>query len=186
MATNQVDRYQSPLSGAMLRARWLLLIVVAVALLALPVAASAAAPPLIEEFHNEVSSPFQGPCPNGVTLLFAFTEDVRVVTFFDQAGNPVRLLVTFNHVGVVTNPATGQSVEDLGHGTAIVDLVKGTESDVGMLFTSTVPGVGVVFHDVGRVVTDAEGNVIFEAGPHDIFDYVGPHPVRAAFCAALT
>ena len=161
------------------------LVAVAVALLALPVAVSAA-PPVVETFHNEDSFAFAGPCPNGVTLIGTFTEDVRVTTFFDQAGTPVRAQIKVNRVGVVTNPETGESVENPSHQTIIVDLVEGTVAQVGLTFSATVPGEGVVFHDVGRVVFDAAGTPIFEAGPHDVLATEGAHAVRARFCAALT
>ncbi len=161
------------------------LAVAALALLALPAVASAA-PPEFETFHDEGSFVFGGPCPNGVTLVGTFSEDVRVTTFFDKEGTPVRAHIKVNFVGVVTNPETGESVENPSHQTIIVDLVEGTETQVGLIFSATVPGEGVVFHDVGRVVFDAAGNVIFEAGPHDVLAAVGEHPVRAAFCAALT
>ena len=158
---------------------------VAFALLILPVAVSAA-PPVVETFHDGGSFTFAGPCPNGVTLVGTFTEDVRVTTFFDRAGNPVRLQITVDAGGVVTNPETGQSVENPAHTTVFVDLVAGTEAQVGLVFKATVPGVGVVFHDAGRVVFDAAGDVIFEAGPHDVLHTAGDHAVRANFCAALT
>jgi len=167
---------------------WLLpasLAAVAFALLTLPVAVSAA-PPVVETFHDEGSFSFAGPCPNGVTLVGTFTEDVRVTTFFDRAGNPVRLQIKVNASGEVTNPETGQSVENPAHTTVFVDLVEGTVAQVGLVFKATVPGVGVVFHDVGRVVFDAAGNLIFEAGPHDVLNTPGDHAVRANFCAALT
>jgi hypothetical protein len=161
------------------------LVAAAFALLTLPVAVSAA-PPVVETFHDEGSFAFAGPCPNGVTLVGTFTEDVRVTTFFDEAGTPVRAQITVNAVGVVTNPETGESVKNPSHQTIIVDLVEGTEAQVGLIFKATVPGEGVVFHDVGRVVVDAAGNVIFEAGPHDVLNTAGDHAVRANFCAALT
>jgi hypothetical protein len=163
------------------------LAVVVVALFTLPVAVSAA-PPLVETFTNEDSFQFAGPCANApdVTLVETFTETVRVTTFFDADGTPVRAQIHVNFAGVVTNPVTGASVEDNGHQMLIQDLVTGTETQVGLVFSSTVPGVGVVFHDVGRVVFDADGNVIFEAGPHDVLHTEGPHPVRARFCEALT
>jgi hypothetical protein len=148
--------------------------------------AVSAAPPLVETFHDEASGAFQGPCPNGVTLLFSFTEDVRVTTFFDSDGTPVRLQIKVDHVGLITNPETGQSVEDPAHTTVFVDLIAGTEAQVGLVFKATVPGVGVIFHDVGRIVVDAAGNLIFEAGPHDVLNTPGDHAVRANFCAALT
>ena len=158
---------------------------VAFALLILPVAVSAA-PPEVETFHNEGSFTFAAPCPNGVTLVGTFTEDVRVTTFFDRAGNPVRLQIKVNQSGAVTNPETGESVENPAHTTVFVDLVEGTETQVGLVFKATVPGAGVVFHDVGRVVHNAEGDLIFEAGPHDVLNTAGDHAVRANFCAALT
>jgi len=167
---------------------WLLpisLAVVAFALLTQPVAVSAA-PPVVGTFHNEGSGAFGGPCPSGVTLLFSFTEDVRVTTFFDEAGNPVRLQGKVDTVMVVTNPETGESVRSPAHTTFFEDLVAGTNAQVGLVFSATVPGVGVVFHDAGRIVSDAEGNVTFEAGPHDVLHTEGDHVVRTNFCMALT
>jgi hypothetical protein len=156
------------------------------ALAALPLLSASAAPPLVETFHDEGSFTFAGPCPNGVTLEGSFTDDLRVTTFFDNAGNPVRLQIKLDHAGVITNPATGLSVNDPAHTTTFVDLVTGTATQVGLVFKSTVPGVGVVFHDVGRVVFDAEGNVTFEAGPHDVLHTESDHAVRDNFCKALT
>jgi len=161
------------------------LAVVVVALLTLPLTVSAA-PALVETFTNEGSFTFAGSCPNGVTLKGTFTEDVRITTFFDKEGTPVRVQIKVNFVGVVTNPETGESVRDAAHHTIFLDLIDGTETVVGLVFSVTVPGVGVVFHDVGRVVFDAEGTPIFEAGPHDVLNTEGAHAVRANFCKALT
>ena len=166
--------------------RRLLTVAAFAALAALPILPASAAPPLVETFHDEGGGPFAGPCPNGVVLESTFTSEVRVTTFFDEAGNPVRAQIKVDEAGVVTNPVTGQSVENPAHTTTFVDLVDGTETQVGLVFKSTVPGVGVVFHDVGRVVFDADGNVIFEAGPHDVLNTEGEHAVRTNFCNALT
>ena len=61
-----------------------------------------------------------------------------------------------------------------------LDLEEGTESDVGLRFRVIFPGLGVVLLDAGRVVFDADGNVAFEAGPHQIVN-----EDFAAFCAAF-
>ena len=173
----------------MLRPRaWLLsasLAAVAIGLLLLPLPVSAS-PPAVETFYNEGSFVFSGPCPNGVTLVGSFTEDLRITTFFDNAGNPIREQIAVNVRGNVTNPATGVSADNPSHQTIIVDLVDGTVVQVGLVFKVQVPGVGTVFHDVGRVVVDAGDNIIFEAGPHDLLHTEGDHRVRALFCAALT
>ena len=44
-----------------------------------------------------------------------------------------------------------------------------------------LPDGGTIIADVGRLVFDAEGNVIFEAGPHPAL-----HGDFAALCAALS
>jgi len=162
-----------------------LVLAVGLALGAFAPSASATAP-VVETFHTERSFVFGGPCPNGVTLVGSIVEDVRITTFFDRAGNPVREMIKVDATGEVTNPVTGQSAENPAHTTIFVDLVAGTETQVGLVFKTTVPGVGVVFHDAGRVVFDADGNLTFEAGPHDLLHFTGDHPVRAAFCSALT
>jgi hypothetical protein len=140
----------------------------------------AAAQPSVETFHD--AGAFEiGPCPSGVTLVETFMGDVRVTTFFDQAGDPVRAQVHIDFVGVVTNSTTGQTVKDPGRITRTIDLTTGARSNAGLYFSTIVPGVGVVFHDAGHLMYDTAGNLSFEAGPHDVLhgDYV------ALFCAAL-
>jgi hypothetical protein len=163
------------------QAHILITLVALMAMVVLPARPALAAAPQIETFHDEGSFDI-GPCSSGVTLVETYTEDDRLITFFNQAGEPVAAQFHFNYVGVVTNPATGQSVKDPAYGTRFFDFVNGTRGPVGLYFSTTVPGVGVVFHDVGRLVRDLEdGTILFEAGPHDMLhgDYI------ALFCAAL-
>ena len=160
-----------------------LLAILAVTLSTLASTASAAlaATPQIETFHQEGSYEV-GLCPSGVTLVGTYTEDVRLITFFDKAGAPVNIQVHVNYESVVTNPETGQTVRDHAHATVFIDLIEGTRGNVGLYYTTTVPGLGVVFHDVGWLVRDIEtGAILFEAGPHDVLhgDEV------ALFCTAL-
>lgn len=143
--------------------------------------AALAAPPQIETFHLEGSYEV-GICPSGVTLLGTYTEDVRLITFFNEAGDPVSIQVHVQYVAVVTNTETSQTVRDHAHGTVFIDPIEGTRVNVGLFYSTTVPGLGVVFHDVGKLVRDIEtGDILFEAGPHDVLhgDEV------ALFCAAL-
>jgi len=150
-------------------------------LLAAPISTASAPTPEVDTFNDEGSFEI-GPCPSGVTLVETYTENVVVITFFDQAGNPARLQVHFDYAGVVTNPATGQSVKDPAHGTRFTNLTNGTRALVGLFYSTTVPGVGVEFHDVGRLVRDPDGSITFEAGPHDAL-HTGND--AALFCAAL-
>jgi hypothetical protein len=162
-----------------------MLAVVVVAMLTLPVSILAAQP-VVETFYNEDSFTFAGPCPNGVILEGSFSERLRITTFFDKDGNPIRVQIKIDVSGVVTNPVNGQSVSNPSHQMVTLDLIEGTETVAGLVYSVTVPGVGVAFHDVGRVVFDAEGNTIFEAGPHDVLNTAGDHAVRTRFCEALT
>ena len=50
----------------------------------------------------------------------------------------------------------------------------------GPVMRFTVPGGGVVLLDAGKVTFDGEGNIVFEAGPHQQF-----HGDVAGFCAAF-
>jgi len=51
-----------------------------------------------------------------------------------------------------------------------IDPVSGTTTFDGKGRVDTVPGLGVVFHVSGRMMFDATGDLVFEAGPHDDLD----------------
>jgi hypothetical protein len=177
-----IQRAQPRALQPFLRVRLFAFALVAVGgLLAAPISAASAPTPQVETFNDEGSFEI-GPCPSGVTLVENYAENVVVITFFDQTGNPTRLQVHFDYEGVVTNPATGQSVKDPAHGTRFTNLTNGTRALVGLFYSTTVPGVGVEFHDVGRLVRDPDGSITFEAGPHDAL-HTGND--AALFCAAL-
>jgi hypothetical protein len=55
-----------------------------------------------------------------------------------------------------------------------IDLIEGTDTEVGLLFRVFLPGGGTVIADVGRLVFDAEGNLTFEAGPPRRFTATSP------------
>ncbi|HLF90596.1 MAG TPA: hypothetical protein VI451_16735, partial [Anaerolineales bacterium] len=112
-----------------------------------------------------------------------FVEDVRVTTFFDNAGDPVRVQVHVNFDGILTNSVTGQTLSDPGHFTITYDLQEDTITYIGLVFGITIPGQGIAVLDAGKVVfqgEDVEENVIFEAGPHQFL-----HEGEALICAAL-
>jgi hypothetical protein len=50
----------------------------------------------------------------------------------------------------------------------------------GIVYRFTAPGVGIVLLDAGRITFDSDGNVVFEAGPHQAL-----HDDWEAFCAAF-
>jgi hypothetical protein len=106
--------------------------------------------------------------------------DVKGVTTFDEAGNPVRDIVQIS--GWETNYRSDiPSVSLTGRRsfTVIFDYASGAERDLGSVFTQTAPGQGLLFHDVGFIRFDGPDVTIH--GPHDIFDQGD-----AVFCDALT
>jgi hypothetical protein len=113
-------------------------------------------------------------CGGGVTLTETFNEVDTFTTFFDAAGNPIRVQFHQDFAGVITNSASGNIYRDPGHPTFVFDVVNGGVTVHGEFFAIVAPGVGIVLQDTGTISFDAAGNIIFEAGPHQAFHETGP------------
>ena len=143
------------------------------------VAPAGAVPPekvVIEDIHIEQVDNTSCDFP----FLEVFEGRVTITTFFDGEGNPSRVTFDLPFHGTLTNEATGESVSADQVLRKTDDLQEGTVSFVGLRFRVTFPGLGVVLLDAGKIVFDADGNVIFEAGPHQVFN-----EDFAEFCAAF-
>jgi hypothetical protein len=114
----------------------------------------------------------------GFTVSFSELGTGMFEVFFDQSGNPTRIQVEKNTTG--TFSGNGLVVNQAEHTITVFDLTKGTEIDLGLVFR-IFGSNGTLQMDVGRLVFDADGNVIFEAGPHPAL-----HGDFSALCAALT
>jgi hypothetical protein len=146
-----------------------LIITAAFAVLALAAGgtAGATAPTTIQEsFPRPI--PHYLPCP-GFDVRGDFQIDRTTTTFYDNAGTAIRRVQHVHADGILSNPLTGKSVADSGDFKVTVDLLTGERVLEGKVNTATVPGVGVVYHAVGRLAFEADGSV-FEAGPHDDAD----------------
>jgi hypothetical protein len=120
-----------------------------------------------QQFHR--SSPRFLSCP--VFDVAAEFDITRVsTTFYDNAGNPIRIARHLGYVGTLSNSVTGKSLADEGNVLITIDLVAGTTTFDGKGRVDTVPGLGVVFHVSGRMMFDADGDLVYEAGPHDDLD----------------
>jgi hypothetical protein len=150
------------------------------ALFALALAAPAAAVPpekvVIEDLHIEQVDSTSCDFP----FREVFDGRVTITTFFDEQGNPTRVTFHLPFHGTLTNEATGESVSADQVLVETDDLEEGTISWLGLRFRVTFPGLGVVLLDAGKIVFDADGNVVFEAGPHQVVN-----EDFAEFCAAL-
>jgi hypothetical protein len=62
----------------------------------------------------------------------------------------------------------------------VFDLAEETVTVHGKFFAIVAPGVGIVIQDTGTISFDAEGNIIFQAGPHQVLGGTTPD-----FCSVL-
>ena len=88
----------------------------------------------------------------------------RAVRYFDAAGDPTRIVIHWEHHSNDTNSATGLTLHEHGHFTETIDLMSGTDTITGNEEIANRPGTGVVVQDAGKVVDDADGNLVFFAG----------------------
>jgi hypothetical protein len=154
------------------------IILVAVSLALVSAMTVSAAEPNTQAFHDE-NSGVVADC-GGFLALADYEIDGRATTFFDNDGNPLRVQAHAVYNGTLTNSVTGLILRDPSRLTLTASLQEGTTTQAGLAFAITVPGEGIAMLDVGRLVFDAEGNVIFEGGPHQFLD-----EGDSLICAAL-
>lgn len=133
--------------------------------LALAGAAHAATTPVVGHFEHEfqyIDDGASAAC--GFPVSFDQIDRGTFQVFFDQQDNPIRVQV---HVST-NGTASANDITLLEHGqeNTFYDLAQGTQTDASLEFRVSLPGLGVVIMDRGRLVFDADGNVVFEAGPH--------------------
>ena len=98
-----------------------------------------------------------------------FTFDSHGTVFLDEAGNPARIVEQVAGTDTFYNSETGESVTGTINSGEIVDLVNGTVTQNGTVGRITVPGLGVVFFDVGKYIIDFDEGLVFLAGSHHAF-----------------
>ena len=93
-------------------------------------------------------------------------------TFFDKDGNETKLMI--NAVTFLTNvnSVTGKTLRADGASTAIIDMITGEQTTVGVQVHIVDVGEGAILLDVGKVTVDGDGNVTFEAGPKELEGFV--------------
>lgn len=127
---------------------------------------SAAFPALAQmpdRFEFSDSSPGTIDCGTFEDQFTDFVDAVGTV-YFDQSGEPVRIAIHWEHHSNDTNSVTGLTLHEHGHFTETIDLLSGTDTITGNEEVMNRPGTGVVVQDVGKVVYDADGNLVFFAG----------------------
>jgi hypothetical protein len=134
-------------------------------------------------------------CGSGASAFNAWqsaTLDERAARSYDGDGKLTRRVLRDDLVGEFVNPLSGVTVpwtQHEIHTTVLAvpgDFSSATETIVGQ-FVITVPHLGAVALEAGRVVQDVNGNVEFRAGPQDFLDYYANGDTAAVqeLCAAL-
>ena len=133
--------------------------------LTLAATAAASAPTSVSEtFHRSIPNFIS--CP-GFSVRGEFDVSRTVTTFFDENGAPVRQVTHVHFTGTLTNSLTGKAIDDAGNQIVSTDLTDGTSEVIGRVRVVTIPGEGEIFAQVGRLVRDGAGNLIFSAGQQD-------------------
>jgi hypothetical protein len=157
----------------------LTLVATMVVMLALGGSASAAKPE-VRTFHGE-GTDFVADC-GAFDVLTDFEVDTREFLFFDNEGNEDFFRLHEHFHDFFYNSMTGEGFAETDTVNYVRDFKSGTESLSGLFYHVTVPGEGVVLLDAGTLVADAEGNLVLEAGHHQI---LGSNPDTEKLCAAL-
>jgi hypothetical protein len=125
--------------------------------------ASAAAAPTHDTVTIQVSDSIDcGSFSDNFTDFYTGSE----TTFYDAAGNITKQIIHWTHTSNDVNSTTGYTIHEHGSFTETIDYVAGTDANAGSFEIATKPGTGIVIADVGRIVYDAHGNVVFFATSH--------------------
>ena len=120
----------------------------------------------------------------GFTVIEHVEGTIKASLHTDKDGNPVMELVRFRLRHTYSNSETGASLTSQDVGIDKITMNQdgsGTVAVIGIVARIVVPGEGLVFAHLGRIVFDLEtGEVVFEAGRHD--DFADLLPV---LCSAL-
>jgi hypothetical protein len=135
-------------------------------------------------------------CGSGTSAFDIFdqaTFNQRAIRYYDQNGNLTRRVIHEDYTSAeFSNPLTGAAVPYTQHNTTTDvlavpgDLSSATETTTGEN-NYTVPHLGAVFLNAGKVVFGADGSLEFRAGPQNFLDYFvnGDSSVISGLCAAL-
>ena len=120
----------------------------------------------------------------GLQLLVEINAKVRATTFFDPAGEPERFQAIIRVENTLTNLDNAKFLIEREAYKESFDLPNPEGfTRVGLSWRFKLPHGGTVAFDAGKIVFDANGDIIYQAGPHP-FDSGDPQ-VWQEVCVAL-
>jgi hypothetical protein len=106
----------------------------------------------------------------------SYTVDVRVTTYLDTEGIPIRAHVHVPLTWTLSNSKDDRVLTHTNTYNRISDLKEGVDTYVGVLWHLTIPGRGVVVLDAGRLIVNIPpplppgSEVLWQAGPHEMIN----------------
>ena len=124
-------------------------------------------------------------------ILDQGTHNQHAIRYYNTAGDLTKRVIYDQYFSQFSNPLTGAAVPYTQHNT-ITDVlaVPGDFTSATETFTGqnnfTVPHMGAVFLNAGKVVFGADGTLEFRAGPQEGLDYFNGNTAAVAeLCTAL-
>jgi hypothetical protein len=122
------------------------------------------------------------PCGTFTLTEVMDSESVTVTTFFDKAGDPVKVATRANFFGTITNSTTDETFRDHASFTETENIPKGTTTVNGVSYHYIVGGHGEVYAEIGhKISVTATGEVTFQAGQADL----ASDPDLASLCVSM-
>lgn len=147
----------------------LVMTVVGLAVIGTTIPANAKAP-LKEVFVDEgIFTLPDIPC-DGFTLTEVMdSESVQITTFYNKAGDALKVATRANFFGTITNSATGETFPDHASFTETVNVPAKTTTVNGVSYHYIVRGQGQIYAEIGhKISVTATGDVIFQGGQADL------------------
>jgi len=127
-----------------------------------------------------------------VDILDQGTHNQHAIRFYNPAGNLTRRVIYDQYFSQFSNPLTGAAIPYTQHNTttdilaAPGDFTSATETTTGQT-NFTVPHLGAVLLNAGKVMFGADGTLEFSAGPQGFLDYFynGNTAALDELCTAL-
>jgi hypothetical protein len=109
------------------------------------------------------------PCGSFTLTEVMDSESVTVTTFFDKAGDPVKVATRANFFGTITNSATSETFRDHASFTETENIPKGMTTVSGVSYHYIIGGKGEVYAENGHKISVTEsGEVTFQGGQADL------------------
>lgn len=136
-----------------------------------------------EVFHIAYNDDFI--CQGNPDVWTELTGYIKVASVSPRPGGGVRIVEILSH-GRITLSGNGKTLSSAMSGTLIIDVNANDEVErmtfPGSNGVFTAPGWGLILVETGHLALDGQGNIIKEAGWHDVF---GSNPNVAKLCAYL-